>query len=405
MRNTSIRKQALTLLLVVVEVVALAGCGGSGSDGLSAPPPPSGSLAGYAYVASADAQGLQVPGAVYQFTIGADGSLSPLASASVPTGVTPTAMVSDPSGQHVYVLNLADATISQYAVTAGGGLAPLSVPSISIKGSFTQASGYFASVDPTGRFLYVVANPPPVVDAIVQYEAFIAQYFIGGDGSLRPLTPSYVLVPSTMPGALAIDAGGQHAYLAGGSAVYPFALQADGTLSIMTPVTATPTATGVALAPGGQFAYVLSRCIDTLCEGQLALYTVDTGGQLAPTGVTTLLGSHILPLELEFEADGKAGYLLTDFMGVDTNTGSLTRNLVETNGMLVGDALVMAVPLGGSPVTEILHGGDVYALISSAMPGRSSTGGQVLHYSSDLRAVGSTNLAAGLLTAMTMVSR
>jgi DNA-binding beta-propeller fold protein YncE len=344
-----------------------------------------------------------VPGVVNQFAVGADGSPLPLVPDTVTAGVTPTAMVSDPSGKHVYVVNLGAATISQYAVTAGGTLAPLSPASVSIGGSFTQPVGYLASVDPGGRFLYVVANPPPASGTGPQFAVFIAQYAIGSDGSLRPLATPYIIVPAATSGALAIDPGGHHAYLAVGSAVYPFTIEADGTLSIMSPVTVTPTALGVALAPSGQFAYVLSRCIDISCDGQLAIYTVEATGELVATGSTMNLGTHIVPVELLINASGQAAYLLTNLMGVDTSTGRLfLYGPIEPDGTLGTDtSMIREAPLSGSAVTASLHGGDVYVLISDPLP---AAPGQIAHFASDLTNLGLTNLIPGRVTAMTIVS-
>src|SRR5204863_4269513 len=97
----------------------------------------------------------------------ADGSLAPLSVAAVPSGVTPTAVVADPNGHYVYAANLGDATVSQYAVGAGGGLMPLSPAVVGIPGAVPQAAGYSMSVDPKGRFLYVGIMPlnPPYTSA------------------------------------------------------------------------------------------------------------------------------------------------------------------------------------------------------------------------------------------------
>src|SRR5215472_538208 len=95
-------------------IALLTACGGSGNDigptgyAYVGPDP-----TGYAYIVTATAQS---QGAVVPYTIAASGSLSPLSSGSVPTGMNPTSIVADPTGHYVYVVNLGDATISQFSV-------------------------------------------------------------------------------------------------------------------------------------------------------------------------------------------------------------------------------------------------------------------------------------------------
>jgi 6-phosphogluconolactonase (cycloisomerase 2 family) len=359
---------------------------------------------GYVYVASADIPGVVATGGVYQFAIGGNGSITPLATASVPTGVTPTAIVADPSGQHVYVASVGDTTVSQYAVTSGGALQPLSPPSLRIDpcgppllcpASLGPVERYFATVDPAGHFLYVVSSPPKAVDATAQFEAYIAQYAIGSDGTLSRVTTSYVGYPSS---PLTIDPSGHHAYMASGTVVLPFSIQADGTLSAMTPVSVTPTAVGVALSPNGQLAYVLSSCIDLSCNGQVGLYTVDSSGGLRATGVAMNLVGHGPPMELLIDPSGQFGYLLTE-AGGDAITASLFGYAIEPNGVLSTDPLIPdATP--GHGVAASLHHGDVYVLASDSPPALS--GGEVTSYSAGLTALGSTSVA-GLPQAMAVV--
>ena len=68
----------------------------------------------YAYVA-------YVSG-VYQFTIGADGSLAPMTPSIVTTGTFPRSVTVDPSGRYAYVANFGSANVSQYTIGADGSL-------------------------------------------------------------------------------------------------------------------------------------------------------------------------------------------------------------------------------------------------------------------------------------------
>ncbi len=102
------RCRAAPRMAVAVAMSSVAACGGAGSGVASGHRPP----AVYIYVASTDVDNRAVPGAVYQYSIGSDGSVAPLSIASVPSGVTSSAVVSDPSGRYVYAGNDGDATIS-----------------------------------------------------------------------------------------------------------------------------------------------------------------------------------------------------------------------------------------------------------------------------------------------------
>jgi hypothetical protein len=421
MKSGSVRKSSVRAwMLGTVFAAAVAGCGDSGTQDAAPfpPPPPASSLHGYAYVASADGQGQSVPGAVYQFLVKDDLSLNPLAkltplaTPSVPTGVTPTALVAGPSGRFVYVVSAGDMTISQYAVTSGGALAPLSPPSLNISQSLGPVNYYYASVHPAGRFLYVVSYPPKAVGASPQFESYIAQYAIDSSnspGALSLVTTSYTGYASSSP--LAIDPSGHHAYMAAGGAVLPFTIQADGTLSAMTPVSVTPAALRVVLSQDGHFAYVLSY-------GQVETYTVDATGELIPAGATMIMGGYdVYPVDLAIDCvpatsgsgasipsvactgPGQFAYLLMDSMGVDTNATSLFGYAIQPNGTLAADPQIPEATFGGSAVAA-RAAGDVYVLSGRGSP--LLTGGQLAAYSPALTALGSTPVA-GRPTAMAIV--
>jgi 6-phosphogluconolactonase (cycloisomerase 2 family) len=388
-------------------LACLAGCDG-GPDLGSGPPPP-----GYAYITSGSAGGTQ-SGAVYQYAVGADGSLTPLNTASVPTGLIPTSIVSDPSGRYVYVVNQGDATISQYVVGSGGGLAPLSPTVVNIAAPFPAIGAYAASIDPSGRFLYVVAVPLPLNPPVPS--ASIAQYSIGAGGTLTSLTPAYVSVPAAAMGPLAIEPSGQYAYLASatsaaGGQVSQFFIGNDGTLAPLTPavVAVTRTPNGVAIAPSGQTAYVLSSCIDTACEGQVAQYTIATNGTLTATGSTTLTGGHVIPVGMVIDASGSSAYLLTNLMGVDTNIGAVYGYAINSAGDLVPDT-PPSVGVASGAVAEAAYGPNLYALSANARGFASNPqpGGHVDHYAigpgGRLSAAGTTTLAEGFPAGITLVT-
>ena len=364
---------------------------------------------GYAYIASADVDNRAVPGAVYQYSIGSDGSVAPLSVASVPAGVTPKAVVSDPSGRYVYVANEGDATISQYTVGAGGGLVALSPAVVSIAGPF-QYAGYAVSIDPGGRFLYVVGSPRDPAGP----SASITQYSIQNDGTLAPVAP-YLNLSAFASGSLAFDSSGQYAYLPGetsapGGLVSQFSVNSDGTLAPLTPATVAVTqgATAVTIAPSGQTAYVISTCIDTACDGQIERYTIGVNGTLMPTGVATLTSAHVNPVEMVTDGSGSSVYLLANAMGVDTNAGAVYQYAIDSTGALVANTPA-SVSVASGAVAESTYGSNLYALSANAIGFASGLppGGHIDHYvigsGGLLTAVSTTTVAGSLPTSMTLV--
>jgi len=383
---------------------SVAACGGPSSVATGGGGPP----AVYAYVASADVDNRAVPGAVYQYSIASDGSIAPLSIASVPTGVTPTGVVSDPSGRYAYVVNSGDATISQYSIGTDGSLVALSPAVVRIAGPF-QFAGFALSIDPGGKFLYVVGSPrdPPGPTAS------ITQYSIQSDGTLVSLAQAYLTLSVSASGSLAIDPGARYAYLPGatnapGGLISQFSINADGTLSPLTPATvaAAQGTIAVTIASSGQMAYVMSACIDTACDGQIEPYTIGANGTLTPTGVVTLTGAHVNPVEML--TDGSGAYLLANAMGVDTNAGAVYQYAVESTGALAADTPASLSVASGS-VAVSTYGSNLYALSANAIGFASGQppGGHIDHYvigsGGLLTAVSTTTVAGSLPTSMTLV--
>jgi hypothetical protein len=360
---------------------------------------------GYLYIASADVHEQAVPGAVYQYAIAGDGSLTPLTVASVPAGITPTSIISDPAGKHVYVGNAGDGTLSQYAVSAGGALQPLSPPTVTVPVSSSVVARYALSVAPDGQFLYLVALPPGSAAAT------IAQYSIGADGTLTPLAPASISQAAAY-GSLAIDRSGRYAYLPGRDQVFQLAIASDGTLSPLAPgVPAAPTVAAVAVDPSGQFAEVLSVCANNACDGEVAPYSIGANGTLSPAAPTAtlgpvFLGGHVNPVALVF--GGMGAYVLTNFMGVDTNAGSIYGYALESGGFLGTDTLIAAMPLSSGAVAESFYGSGLYALSANALGQVSGmpAGGHVDYFAATHGepATSSTPIPASLPTGMTLVA-
>jgi len=231
----------------------------------------------YAYVANA------VSGSVSQYTIGANGALTPMTPASVPTGTTatssPWSVVVDPTGKYVYVSNSGDDNVSQYTIGAGGALVPMSPATVATGGD----RPFVLTIDPAGLYAYV-AN---------FWDTTVSQYTIGADGALTPMTPATVTVGVTggqggdRPFSITVDPAGKNAYVtlfnaekvlqytigAGGT------LTGDGTPSVLTGNGPWP----IAIDPTGQYAYWAN-----IYDDQIAQYTIGVGGALSPMTPATV---------------------------------------------------------------------------------------------------------------------
>jgi 6-phosphogluconolactonase (cycloisomerase 2 family) len=376
----------------------LSACGGSGND-IGA------GIAGYAYVVTTMPQ---ARGAVTPYTISADGSLSPLSSGAVPTGMNPTSIVSDPTGHYVYVVNLGDATISQFSVGSGGALASLSPAVVSVPTPSTYVWSYAASIDSSGHFLYLVGQAFPGVPPTAP--GVILQFSIGSGGALTSLSPSFVNVSAQITGPLAIDPAGQYAYLAAASEVLQFSISGNGTLvPLAQPSIATTNAVNVTVAPGGRSAYVLGSCVDAACDGEISEYAVGTDGTLTPTGSTTATDSHVIPIALETDTSGSSAYLLANQMGVDTNVGSVYQFGVSSTGALQPDS-PPSVSVASGAVAQGVFRSSLYVLSGNAVGSASGSpqGGHVDHYAIGSGGVlaekGTISLTSGYPSAMAVVA-
>jgi 6-phosphogluconolactonase (cycloisomerase 2 family) len=340
---------------------------------------------GYAYVASAAAQG-QAPGEVFQYTIEPDGSLMPMSAASVSTGVNPQSIASDPSGHYVYVAN-GNGTISQFALGTGGALTALTSRNTNIPAGHSQVS-----IDPKGGFLYVVTTS---ADPASIGSASLSQFSIGSDGTLAPLTAPVISLTHAS-GGLTIDSSGRYAYLAGGSSqsgqVYQFSVGSDGALQPLTPATVatSPTPTEIALAPGGQTAYAPTFCIDTYCDGEIAEFVIGVSGALTLTGTTNNIPLnesvlyHSDPREMVISDYASSAYLCIVQLGPGIGAGIYQYTIDSTGGLVQAQ---YQADFGDSwaPValrlTESSSASNLYAL-TTAVSGlnNAAPAGQIRHY-------------------------
>jgi DNA-binding beta-propeller fold protein YncE len=275
-------------------------------------PPGAARAAGAAYVAD-EAASFGSPFVVAQFAIGAGGLLAPLSPPAVPTdgNGSPQAVAVTPDGGNVYVVSVGPipppqpglgGTVAEYrADPSTGALTPTgSVPA----GGFAQA----IAVAPDGRHAYV-ANA----------DATVSQYAIATTGALAPLSPA--TVPSAgFGGGVAITPDGRSAYvtaLGGGASQY----DVDPVTGALAPKPAGPVSTpaglrGVAVSRDGRSAYVAAEN-----AGEVLQYDIDPAtGALSPKGRPAVPTPE--PFEIAVSPDGRSAYVTNFATGQPTDTVS-----------------------------------------------------------------------------------
>ena len=104
----------------------------------------------FVYVANYNTDGT---GGISQYTVGAGGALTPMATPTVAAGHNPEAITVSPNGQFAYVANnngTGSGGVSQYTVGAGGELTPMATPTVA-----AGNAPYGIAVSPNGQYVYV----------------------------------------------------------------------------------------------------------------------------------------------------------------------------------------------------------------------------------------------------------
>lgn len=201
-------------------------------------------------------------GLLWQFSIGIGGVLAPLSPATVATGNTPQAVITDPMGQFAYVINMADDTVSQYGIGATGALTPLSVPTVPTGNTPTEIA-----IDPQGRYVYVLNS----------IDNTVSQYSLGSGGALTPLSPATEATGAT-PVAIVVDPSGQYVYVANsvGGTVSQYAIGSSGALTpLSTPSVASGSGpTSIAVDPAGPYVYLANN------TGAIPEFSIGSSGEL-----------------------------------------------------------------------------------------------------------------------------
>ncbi len=173
------------------------------------------------------------PGWVFGFTIGSDGSLTPLAN-PFEAGIKPATIVTDPTNRFAYVTDYASSHLIGYAIMSNSTLNFL--PSNPFN---TGNEPSAVTIDPRGIFIYVANSLDSSVSA---YEITLAT---GIPTAVVNVTGSPINSTDTQPVAVTVEpALGRFVYTANylGNSISGFKL--DPTSGALAPTQATPYPTG-----------------------------------------------------------------------------------------------------------------------------------------------------------------
>jgi hypothetical protein len=365
-------------------LLALSGCGSGQSSSTNYTQPTSTQPAGrvaYAYVASAGPNPGSA-GVIYEYAVMSDYSVSPLPQASISAGIDPAAVVL--AQGYVYVVNVGDGTISQYDIAADHTLTPMNPATVTNPGMHTLgAAPVAARIDPTGSFLYVTNAADDAV----------SQFSISGGGQLVPLTPSTVATgvdPVAIVDALVPDSTAAYYVVNSGAAgdtgtVSAYSSGENGTLMPLgsDPLAAGTNPTAIAINDISTNVYVMSNCDGAECTGSIRQFAVGSGGALTDTGVIATTGSHYDAVDMVISQPGpnSYAYVLSNATGASTNAGALWQYGVGSTGELTPASPPM-LNVGAVAVAQTMQVGLLYVLTanSRADANTGSTGGNINVY-------------------------
>jgi 6-phosphogluconolactonase (cycloisomerase 2 family) len=253
-------------------------------------------------------------GGVWQYAINpTSGALAPLSPASVPAGSGNGGIALDKTGRYLYVPSQGNSAIYQFSRGVGGALTPL--PRASLPGQVVSPTSLTVSAD--GKYLYatntsstvgnvgvfgidpngqispagsgiasignpinpIVASPtgPYLYGAV--YAGRLGQNTIGANGDPIPMSPASVLVPTTQANRIAIAPNGKSVYIGStlNGTISQLALGANGLGSLLSPssVTAGTAVNGMAIDPGSNYLYVSGSHF-------VYQYNISNNGELVP---------------------------------------------------------------------------------------------------------------------------
>ena len=292
-------------------------------------------------------------GSLAQYAVHADGSMEiaetiPVGNSATAIAINPKILLSYPPRRFLYVANSGDKTISQFVIreSENGKLEPLSPAAVSNTGMVAGGFLNEIAIDPNGNHLYVLNADDDT----------ISQFAISGDGTLLPMTPAFVNVSS--PTSITIDPTGKYVYVTahnilqaqGGSfvpgsamsSIFQFKIEDNGALTPLTPAefVVAGASSRVVIDRKAKNAYILSDGVGTEYSGMVSQYSIATDGTLAPVldlnsqPVSFSLGSYFVAVDMRFDVSARHAFLLSNLMGIDSTPTAIWQFDVDPDGLL-----------------------------------------------------------------------
>jgi DNA-binding beta-propeller fold protein YncE len=187
---------------------------------------------------------------VSQYDVGAGGLLAPLSPATVAAHREPLGVAVSPDGRSVYVTNDMSDNISQYDVGPGGALTPKTPATVTAGDRPSRVA-----ISPDGRSVYVTDSG----DGVVANDT-VSQYDVDAGGALTPKTPATVAA-GDFPFGVAVSPDGRSVYVTNGNSndISQYDVGPGGVLSPKTQATVAAAGlfpTELAVSPDGRSVYV-----------------------------------------------------------------------------------------------------------------------------------------------------
>jgi 6-phosphogluconolactonase len=293
--------------------------------------------AGSAYVTS------EASSFPFQYTIGADGSLSSLGPASGSGSGSFIAGAVSPNGENYYFAG--GGTISLYNIDASTGV--LSFVGPQPPGSSTGAFGIAVSPDNTS--VYVTE---PVNNDVRQYDVDTST------GALTAKTPAVVATDGSGPEGIAITPDGKSAYVTTegndlaniASTVEQYDIDpTTGDLTHKNPHTVSPDNRpagnahpwGVAVTPDGRTAYVVNNVFNTVSEYEIDQTTGPSHGALTSKGLASTGGNGSFGIAVS--RDGQSAYV------TNNESNNVSQFSIASTGLLSPKSPSSLVPTDSDP--------------------------------------------------------
>src|SRR5215475_1354528 len=280
-----------------------------------------------------------------------DGSLTPITGSPFAVGSFPLGIAEDPAGKYVYVTNSGDGNISGFSVGADGSLSPLSTPTFST-GSGAGSSPVIPAIDPTGSFLYV----PNFADGTISIFSIAS-----ATGLLSAVGSPVSTGASSSPTMVAITPSNKFLYVTdtANNKVVGFTIGAGGTLTGAT--TGSPYATGnspqgLAIDVNGASLVVVNQNDNTL-----TYYSIDSSTGKLTAGQT--VETRTVPQFVNLSA-GIAAPVIAPATAEAANTGGATPGTGSVSSYIVNPVTGALTTAASSPITT-LDGNDQVATSTS----------------------------------------